>query len=197
MHVSFNDCTVYSHFHNDTFFFLFTFMFFFLFCYFSISAEYEVGTPAPRTPCSFTVDSSSKRTGNILSPTYPGTYPKDLACRYKFIGKPGQRVRLEFRDFDLFFGGPQYAIPCIHRFACNRVTVSLLTYEFFFFLFIQLSIRLREGARWSEEFIGGDRHLLRSAAKLGAIFLESQSHSSIRHPRAYCQYAESWIQGNL
>ena len=73
-----------------------------------IVAEYEVGTAAPSTPCSFTVDSGIKRTGNILSPTYPGTYPKDLACNYKFIGKSGQRVRLEFRDFDLFFGGPQY-----------------------------------------------------------------------------------------
>ncbi|XP_076544897.1 cubilin isoform X2 [Osmia lignaria lignaria] len=70
------------------------------------SAEYEVGTPAPSTPCSFTVNSENKRNGNILSPTYPGTYPKGLVCSYKFIGKDSQRVRLEFRDFDLFFGGP-------------------------------------------------------------------------------------------
>ncbi|XP_066598102.1 tolloid-like protein 1 isoform X2 [Prorops nasuta] len=70
------------------------------------ASEYEVGTPAPSTPCSFTVDAEIKRTGNIISPTYPGTYPKDLACSYQFIGQPTQRVRLEFRDFDLFFGGP-------------------------------------------------------------------------------------------
>ncbi|XP_012138287.1 tolloid-like protein 1 isoform X2 [Megachile rotundata] len=70
------------------------------------SAEYEVGTPAPSTPCSFTVNSEHKRSGNILSPTYPGTYPKGLTCSYKFIGKHSQRVRLEFRDFDLYFGGP-------------------------------------------------------------------------------------------
>lgn len=72
------------------------------------SAEYEVGTPAPSTPCSFIVNSTIKRNGTILSPTYPGTYPKDLLCTYKFIGNKGQRIRLEFRDFDLFFGGPQY-----------------------------------------------------------------------------------------
>lgn len=72
------------------------------------AAEYEVGTPAPNTPCSFTIRVEAKRSGNILSPTYPGTYPKNLTCSYQFIGESGQRVRLEFRDFDLFFGGPQY-----------------------------------------------------------------------------------------
>ncbi|XP_076374549.1 CUB domain-containing protein 2 isoform X4 [Megalopta genalis] len=70
------------------------------------ASDYEVGTPAPSRPCSFTVNSENKRSGSILSPTYPGTYPKDLVCSYQFIGKRSQRVRLEFRDFDLFFGGP-------------------------------------------------------------------------------------------
>ncbi|KAF0312474.1 Neuropilin-1 [Amphibalanus amphitrite] len=28
-----------------------------------------------------------------------------LNCEYRFVGKPGQRIRLEFRDFDLFMGG--------------------------------------------------------------------------------------------
>ncbi|XP_026672046.1 bone morphogenetic protein 1 isoform X2 [Ceratina calcarata] len=72
---------------------------------FTNASEYEVGTPAPSSPCTFTVDSEHKRNGSILSPTYPGTYPKGLTCSYQFIGKPGQRVRLEFRDFDLYFGG--------------------------------------------------------------------------------------------
>ncbi|XP_067008195.1 bone morphogenetic protein 1 [Anabrus simplex] len=68
-------------------------------------SDYEVGTPIPNTPCSFTVHASSRRTGAIISPTYPGAYPKDLTCSYQFLGTPTQRVRLEFRDFDLFFGG--------------------------------------------------------------------------------------------
>ncbi|XP_018056212.1 PREDICTED: bone morphogenetic protein 1 isoform X4 [Atta colombica] len=70
------------------------------------ASEYEVGTLEPSTPCTFTIHAEIKRNGNILSPTYPGTYPKDLICSYQFVGKRGQRVRLEFRDFDLFFGGP-------------------------------------------------------------------------------------------
>ncbi|XP_054267928.1 dorsal-ventral patterning tolloid-like protein 1 isoform X1 [Macrosteles quadrilineatus] len=69
-------------------------------------SEYQIGTPAPNSLCSFTVLGKAKRTGTIVSPTYPGAYPKDLSCSYLFIGEPGQRVRLEFRDFDLFFGGP-------------------------------------------------------------------------------------------
>lgn len=50
---------------------------------------------------------NDNRTGNIISPTYPGAYPKDMSCTYQFTGKSSQRVRIEFRDFDLFFGGPQ------------------------------------------------------------------------------------------
>ncbi|XP_033225459.1 tolloid-like protein 1 isoform X2 [Belonocnema kinseyi] len=69
------------------------------------ASEYEIGTPLPGLPCSFIVNSTIKRTGNIMSPTYPGTYPKELVCTYQFMGKLGQRVRLEFRDFDLFLGG--------------------------------------------------------------------------------------------
>lgn len=71
------------------------------------AAEYEVGAPVAGSPCSYIVNFAQKRTGFLVSPTYPGAYPKDLSCTYQFIGKPGQRVRIEFRDFDLFFGGPQ------------------------------------------------------------------------------------------
>jgi len=55
--------------------------------------------------CSFLIQGNQQRNGELYSPTYPGTYPKNLKCWYKFIGEPGQRVRLEFRDFDLFYGG--------------------------------------------------------------------------------------------
>ncbi|XP_021958123.2 uncharacterized protein LOC110854036 isoform X3 [Folsomia candida] len=69
-------------------------------------SRYVVGTPVPRTLCSYTIlASSNKGIGELLSPTYPGVYPKNLSCSYKFIGSPGQRVRIEFRDFDVFYGG--------------------------------------------------------------------------------------------
>ena len=55
--------------------------------------------------CSFLIYSRSKRVGEVMTPTYPGTYPKNMNCSYKFVGAPDQRLRLEFRDFDLFYGG--------------------------------------------------------------------------------------------
>ena len=57
--------------------------------------------------CSFLIYASSQRVGEIMTPTYPGIYPKNMLCTYKFIGDPNQRIRLEFRDFDLFYGGAQ------------------------------------------------------------------------------------------
>ncbi|KAJ2947612.1 hypothetical protein O0L34_g17412 [Tuta absoluta] len=70
------------------------------------ATEFEVGTPVPNTLCSYTIEANKRKTGMLLSPTYPGIYPKDMTCNYQFVGQQGQRIRLEFRDFDLFFGGP-------------------------------------------------------------------------------------------
>ncbi|CAH0553998.1 unnamed protein product [Brassicogethes aeneus] len=71
-------------------------------------SEYEVGVPVAGSgsPCNFLVKGAVKPSGAILSPTYPGAYPKALNCNYQFLGVPGERIRIEFRDFDLFFGGP-------------------------------------------------------------------------------------------
>ncbi|XP_076304825.1 dorsal-ventral patterning tolloid-like protein 1 isoform X5 [Tachypleus tridentatus] len=69
------------------------------------ATQYELGTPLPTSVCSFTIFTDHRRKGKILSPTYPGVYPKNLKCQYKFLGAEGQRVRLEFMDFDLFYGG--------------------------------------------------------------------------------------------
>ncbi|KOC68946.1 Tolloid-like protein 1 [Habropoda laboriosa] len=90
------------------------------------ASEFEVGTPAPSTPCSFTVNSEHKRNGNILSPTYPGTYPKGLTCSYQFTGKAGQRVRLEFRDFDLFFGGQHCPLDYVKVYDGSNNTAAVI-----------------------------------------------------------------------
>lgn len=72
------------------------------------AAIFEIGIPITGSPCSFTITPLRNKSDIFISPTYPGTYPKDLFCTYHFIGEKNQRVRLEFRDFDLFFGGPQW-----------------------------------------------------------------------------------------
>ncbi|XP_037027198.1 cubilin isoform X3 [Bradysia coprophila] len=67
---------------------------------------FEIGTPVTGSACSFTITPHKNKSDVFISPTYPGAYPKDMSCTYQFIGESNQRVRLEFRDFDLFFGGP-------------------------------------------------------------------------------------------
>ncbi len=78
-----------------------------LFVFIQNSGPFIAGTPAPHRICSYAIYSDQKREGQFLSPTYPGVYPKNLNCQYRFLGRKGQRVRLEFMDFDLFYGGPQ------------------------------------------------------------------------------------------
>lgn len=70
------------------------------------ASRFMLGTPAsPTSMCSFNIYGAQKREGDFYSPTYPGVYPKNLDCKYRFIGTKGQRIRIEFMDFDLFFGG--------------------------------------------------------------------------------------------
>ena len=74
------------------------------------SDKYHLGTPIPNPSsekgeiCSFTINASSKKEGEIMTPTYPGTYPKNMECSYKFIG--------EFHRFldvcKIFEGRPRY-----------------------------------------------------------------------------------------
>nr|XP_027195182.1 uncharacterized protein LOC113789799 isoform X1 [Dermatophagoides pteronyssinus] len=70
------------------------------------AAPYVAGTPMPNEICSYTIHSEARREGEFMTPTYPGVYPKNITCYYLFKGVKGQRVKLEFMDFDLFYGGP-------------------------------------------------------------------------------------------
>ncbi|CAG0879051.1 unnamed protein product [Cyprideis torosa] len=70
------------------------------------ASNYSVGVQTPGTVCNFTIRSTAAlRKGMFLSPTYPGAYPKNITCSYRLKGEPNQRIRLEFRDFDLFAAG--------------------------------------------------------------------------------------------
>ncbi len=42
-----------------------------------------------------------------MSPTYPGTYPSILDCKYKFIGKPNERVMIHFEEISIHYGAEQ------------------------------------------------------------------------------------------
>lgn len=53
----------------------------------------------------FLIEANKKKKGSILSPTYPGTYPSNFCAVYLLKGNPDDRIRLYFRDFDVYFGG--------------------------------------------------------------------------------------------
>ena len=69
--------------------------------------EQETSSPPPTQVCQAEIIHITNIIDQWSNPYLLGTYPKNIKCGYKFIGDPGQRIRLEFRDFDLFYGGAQ------------------------------------------------------------------------------------------
>ena len=66
-----------------------------------------MGVPANYGACGWTMSANRTSKGEILAPYYPAVYPDNLECWYKLEGRPGQRIKLEFTDFDLYYGGDQ------------------------------------------------------------------------------------------
>jgi hypothetical protein len=58
-----------------------------------IPEKFALGTPLPNVmgtkgdTCNFVIHSKHRKTGEVMTPTYPGTYPKDIHCSYKFVGE--------------------------------------------------------------------------------------------------------------
>lgn len=67
-----------------------------------------VGRPTEDELCGQIILSGEVKHGVLLSPTYPGMYPDNIACYYKLYGQPGERIRITFNDLDLYHGGDQY-----------------------------------------------------------------------------------------
>lgn len=76
----------------------------------------QIGPPESGSLCTHIIEASERREGEFQSLTYPGVYMKGLRCRYKFVGRPEQRVRLEFIDLDLYSGGPHCPMDSIKVF---------------------------------------------------------------------------------
>ncbi|UJR30088.1 hypothetical protein I4U23_017629 [Adineta vaga] len=55
-----------------------------------------------RQPCDYIFNSSKAKRGEFFSSTYPGTYLPWQFCNYSFIGLPGERIHIRFRDLILF-----------------------------------------------------------------------------------------------
>ncbi|XP_076057543.1 cubilin-like isoform X2 [Oratosquilla oratoria] len=89
-------------------------------------SKYTIGKPVKNHTCGFEIHSDMVKNGTFMSPTYPGVYPKNITCYYKFLGHTGQRIRLEFRDFDLFFGGPHCPFDQIKMYDGPNTTAPLI-----------------------------------------------------------------------
>ncbi len=71
----------------------------------NVPAVYDIGTEAPPARCGYSVRSENKKTGFIMSPTFPGIYADNMFCYYKLQGNPMERIRLQFVEFSLYHGG--------------------------------------------------------------------------------------------
>ena len=84
-----------------------------------IPDRYMLGTPMPNVAspkgdtCSFTIYGNSKRMGEIMTPTYPGTYPKNMLCSYKFIGEI-TKINFVSRETQLIKYGSKSGNSCVN-----------------------------------------------------------------------------------
>ncbi|VDO99338.1 unnamed protein product, partial [Schistosoma margrebowiei] len=51
--------------------------------------------------CFFEFNRSQSITGNFSSPNYPGLYPIDIICEYRFSGLNVRRIDIAFLEFDV------------------------------------------------------------------------------------------------
>ncbi|KAG5451364.1 suppressor of los1-1, partial [Clonorchis sinensis] len=66
----------------------------------------DYGVTAPfgvqRKPgCQFEFNLSMATKGNFSSPNYPGLYPIDITCEYRFSGNNVRKIEIEFLEFDV------------------------------------------------------------------------------------------------
>ncbi|CAH8538600.1 unnamed protein product [Dicrocoelium dendriticum] len=66
--------------------------------------DYGVTAPNGRQQkpdCIFEFTHSPSTTGNFASPNYPGLYPTDLVCEYRFLGPNVKKIEIIFLEFDV------------------------------------------------------------------------------------------------
>lgn len=58
--------------------------------------------------CEYEYRSTRDKSGDFMSPTYPGTYPSILDCSYRFIAEPNERILIHFEEISIHYGAEQY-----------------------------------------------------------------------------------------
>ncbi|BFZ09491.1 hypothetical protein BsWGS_12531 [Bradybaena similaris] len=131
------------------------------------AVHYEMGTMAPHS-CGYTIRSENKRQGYIMSPTYPGVYPDNFHCTYKLQGKPGQRIKLIFQDFLLFYGGEYCPFDYLRIHDGHTNSPSTPVIGTFCGSFNQSTVIYSRGEALWLDFVTGEGRLNFTAPPLGA-----------------------------
>ncbi|XP_054726901.1 suppressor of lurcher protein 1 [Anastrepha obliqua] len=70
--------------------------------YYGFKAEYKfLRSQQIDDNCTFTYNSTVRKSGWFGSPNFPGFYPQNLICHYYFYGEPDERVIIRFTFFDV------------------------------------------------------------------------------------------------
>uniref|UniRef100_A0A183A575 CUB domain-containing protein n=1 Tax=Echinostoma caproni TaxID=27848 RepID=A0A183A575_9TREM len=115
----------------------------------------------PVIGCFFEFNRSQSVRGNFSSPNYPGLYPIDLICEYRFSGNNVRKIEIEFLAFDV------ESVPSISHPPTGTRTVLCIyahtrfsltpRYQLFFAeialsdknqMFTSGKVRSRFGSRW-------------------------------------------------
>ncbi|XP_067947352.1 zinc metalloproteinase nas-39-like [Watersipora subatra] len=146
--------------------------------------QYNMGVRDSPGTCGWTMNADAKMEGYIMAPHYPAVYPDNLNCYYKLKGQPGQRIKLEFIDFDIYYGGDHcpYDNLRIHDGSsrddpeignyCNRMP-GLVIYSTRHHLFMQFETR---SGRPKLEYEWGDNVIKMSGFKAKYTFSSSFVH---------------------
>ncbi|XP_065313888.1 tolloid-like protein 2 isoform X2 [Gordionus sp. m RMFG-2023] len=69
------------------------------------ATKYHIGKIGEDNFCGYTINGSMLPSGTIFSPTYPSVLTPNLNCYWKFLGLPGQRIKLNFSVINIEHGG--------------------------------------------------------------------------------------------
>ncbi|CAF0709121.1 unnamed protein product [Brachionus calyciflorus] len=72
--------------------------------------------------CTYEFKSDVSKSGMFMSPTYPGTYPNILNCSYRFIGRPDERIQIDFEEILIHFGADHCPYDVIKLYDYQKVS---------------------------------------------------------------------------
>ncbi|RWS19627.1 cubilin-like protein, partial [Leptotrombidium deliense] len=137
----------------------------------------------------FEVSSDEMREGTFMSPTYPGVYPKNLQCVYTFLGRKGQRLKIKFNDYDLFYGNEHCPFDYIKVYDGSSINDPLTNRYCAQYEFSERFVNLGFIGKRDGENIRGtecDQKILSHKESNGSLY--SANYPFLYHSNTICTY---------